>query len=62
MALSSVCGADPSWESFTFDGPKPELFGMGLDRPQLAVDEFAVGLPLPTIDVSSSSSRPPFAL
>lgn len=52
MALSKVCGLDESWESYNFEAPEPEIPGMKLNAPRLSLDEFAVGLSLPSLDVN----------
>ncbi|GAV04791.1 hypothetical protein RvY_15016 [Ramazzottius varieornatus] len=52
MALSKVCGLDESWESYNFEAPAPEVSGMKLNQPRLSLDEFAVGLSMPSVDVN----------
>lgn len=58
MALSKVCGLDESWESYNFEAPTPEVSGMKLNHPRLSLDEFAVGLSMPSVDVRMSERVP----
>lgn len=50
MALSKVCGADPAWETLSFDTPKLDIFRSARNDAAISVEQFAIGLDLPRFD------------